>query len=134
MLKVKFLVNFKVDRNNKVVRQRMKDLASVRPTMAIPKVSDTNELQSLKAYIDETQDQMQQIIGGMQNDYRRLVRAFDKSTIENFPRTRLNWGNTHVIHRLQVVMTSHNPCTGLLGTCSQVLRIKNKATQRKVNG
>jgi hypothetical protein len=28
---------------------------------------------------------MQNIIGGMQNDYRRLVRAFDKSTIANFP-------------------------------------------------
>jgi hypothetical protein len=28
---------------------------------------------------------MQQIIGGMQNDYKRLVRAFDKSTIANFP-------------------------------------------------
>jgi hypothetical protein len=25
---------------------------------------------------------MQNIIGGMQNDYRRLVRAFDKSTHE----------------------------------------------------
>jgi hypothetical protein len=28
---------------------------------------------------------MQNIIGGMQNDYRRLVRAFDKSSITNFP-------------------------------------------------
>jgi hypothetical protein len=28
---------------------------------------------------------MQNIIGGMQNDYRRLVRAFDKSNIANFP-------------------------------------------------
>jgi hypothetical protein len=27
---------------------------------------------------------MQNIIGGMQNDYRRLVRAFDKSSIANF--------------------------------------------------
>jgi hypothetical protein len=28
---------------------------------------------------------MQNIIGGMQNDYRRLVRAFNKSTIAKFP-------------------------------------------------
>jgi hypothetical protein len=28
---------------------------------------------------------MQNIIGGMQNDYRRLERAFDKSVIANFP-------------------------------------------------
>jgi hypothetical protein len=27
---------------------------------------------------------MQQITGGMKNDYKRLVRAFDKSTVANF--------------------------------------------------
>jgi hypothetical protein len=37
--KEKFLANFKMDRNNKVVRQRATDLASLRPTAAIPKVS-----------------------------------------------------------------------------------------------
>ena len=47
-------------------------------------VSDTNKLQSLTNYIDEQRDQIQNIIGGMQNDYKRLVRAFDKSTIANF--------------------------------------------------
>jgi hypothetical protein len=62
--KAKFLANFKVDRNNKVVRHRAMDPASLRPTPDIPNVSNTN---------------------GMQNDYRRLVRAFDKSNIANFP-------------------------------------------------
>jgi hypothetical protein len=51
--KAKFLANFKVDKNNKVVRQRATDLASLQPIMDIPNVSNTNELQSLKAYIDE---------------------------------------------------------------------------------
>jgi hypothetical protein len=88
----KFLANFKVDENYKVVRQRGTNLASLLPAMATLKVSETNEIQSLRAYIDEQRDQMQQIIGGMQNDYKRLVRAFDKSTIANFPRTRLNHG------------------------------------------
>jgi hypothetical protein len=83
--KAKFLANFKVDRNNKVVRQRVTDLAVLRPTTATPKVSNTNELQSLKAYIDKQRDQMQNIIRGMQNDYRRLEHAFDKSAIANFP-------------------------------------------------
>ena len=46
--KTKFLANFKFDRNNKVVRQQATDLASLRPTAATPKVSDTSELQSLK--------------------------------------------------------------------------------------
>jgi hypothetical protein len=50
---VKFLANFKVDRNNKVVRQWATDLASLRPIATTPEVSNTNELQSLKIYIDE---------------------------------------------------------------------------------
>jgi hypothetical protein len=35
--------------------------------------------------MDEQRDQMQQIIGGMQNDYKRLARTFDKSAVTNFP-------------------------------------------------
>jgi hypothetical protein len=83
--KAKFLANFKVDRNNKVVRQRTIDLALLRPITDTPNVCNTNELQSLKAYIDEQREQMQHVIGGIQKDYKRLVRAFDKSTVANFP-------------------------------------------------
>jgi hypothetical protein len=83
--KAKFLADFMVDRNNKVVRQRATDLASLRPTTDIPNVSNTNELQSLKAYIDEQREQMQRIVWDIQNDYKRLVCALDKSTIANFP-------------------------------------------------
>jgi hypothetical protein len=54
--KAKFLADFKVDRNNKVVRQRATDLASLRPTTITPNVSSTNELQSLKSYIDEQRE------------------------------------------------------------------------------
>jgi hypothetical protein len=37
---------------------------------------------------------MQNIIGDMQNDYRRLARAFDKSSIANFPSHEVElWGN-----------------------------------------
>jgi hypothetical protein len=81
--KAKFLADFKVDRNNKVVRQRATDLASLRPTTITPNVSSTNELQSLKAYIDEQREQLQRIVGDIQNDHKRLVRVLDKSTMEN---------------------------------------------------
>ena len=91
--KAKFLANFKMDRNNKVVRQRATDLASLRPTPDIPNVSNTNELQSLRNYVDEQREQMQNIIGDMQNDYRRLVRAFDKSSIANFPSHEVELGD-----------------------------------------
>jgi hypothetical protein len=90
--KAKFLANFKVDGNNKVVRQRATDPASLQPTPDIPNVSNTNELQSLKNYVDEQREQMQNIIGGMQIDYRRLVRAFDKSSIVNFPSHEVELG------------------------------------------
>jgi hypothetical protein len=83
--KAKFLADFKLDRNNKVVQQRATDLASLRPTTNTPNVSSTNELQSLKAYIDEQREQMQHIVGDIQNDHKRLVRALDKSTIANLP-------------------------------------------------
>jgi hypothetical protein len=83
--KAKFLADFKVDRNNKVVRQWATDLASLRPTTNTPNVSSTNELQSLKAYIDEQLEQMQHIVGDIQNDHKRVVRALDKSTIANLP-------------------------------------------------
>jgi hypothetical protein len=90
--KAKFMADFKVDRNNKVVWQRSTDLASLRPTTNILNVSDTNELQSLKAYIDEQREQMQHIVGGIQNNYKRLMRAFDKSTIANFPSHEVKLG------------------------------------------
>jgi hypothetical protein len=35
--KTKFLANFKVDRNNKVVQQQATNLASLRPTTATPR-------------------------------------------------------------------------------------------------
>jgi hypothetical protein len=89
-----------VDRNNKVVRQRATDPASLCPTPDISNVSNTSELQSLKNYVDEQREQMQNIIGGMQNDYRRLVRAFDKSTVASFPSHEVELGKIHVIHRL----------------------------------
>ena len=69
-----------MDKNHKVV-QRATDLASLRPDAASPKVSETNETQSLRSYIDEQREQMQQIIGSMQDDYKRLAHAFDKSVV-----------------------------------------------------
>jgi molecular chaperone GrpE (heat shock protein) len=72
-----------VDRNNKVVRQRATDPASLRPTTITPNVSSTNELQSLKAYIDEQREQLQRIVGDIQNHHKRLVCALDKSTMAN---------------------------------------------------
>jgi hypothetical protein len=42
--KAKFLANFKMDINHKVIRQWTTNVASLRPTVATPKVSETNEI------------------------------------------------------------------------------------------
>jgi hypothetical protein len=78
--------------NNKVVRQWASDLASLQPATATPKVSETNKIQSLTPYIDEQRDQMQQIIRGMQSDYKRLAHTFDKSVVANFPSHEVELG------------------------------------------
>jgi hypothetical protein len=49
----KFLANFKVDQNQKDIRQRATNLALLRPTTITPKVSEINEIQSLRSYVDE---------------------------------------------------------------------------------
>jgi hypothetical protein len=84
-------------------RSVMSDWSGFAPTNAATlKVSKTHEIQSLRTYIDEQRDQMQQIIGSMQNDYKRLVRAFDKSIIVNFPSHEFESGEN----------TRYNPFTG----------------------
>ena len=73
-----------MDRNHKVVRQRATDLALLRPVTSTHKESETNEVQSLRSYIDEQREQMQQIIWGMQNNYKRLARTLVKPVVTNF--------------------------------------------------
>jgi hypothetical protein len=51
----------------------------------------------------------------MQNDRKRLVCAFDKSTIAKFSSHEIESGRMHVIHRLQIAMASHNPFTDVDG-------------------
>jgi hypothetical protein len=43
---------------------------------------------------------MQQIIVGMQNDYKRLACAFDKSSVVNFHSHEVESWETHRIHGL----------------------------------
>jgi hypothetical protein len=133
--RAKFLANFKVDRNNKVVRQRATDPVSLRPTPDILNVSNTNELQSLKNYVDEQREQMQNIIGGMHNDYRRLVRGFDKSSIANFPSHKVELGGNT---RNTSAICCHDQSQPLYGmsmdTYPEQLQIGNKSADLHMFG
>jgi hypothetical protein len=131
--KAKFLANFKVDRNNKVVRHRATDPASLRPTPDIPNVSNTNELQSLKNYVDEQREQMQNIIWGMQNDYRRLARAFDKSSIANFSSHEVELGGN--TRNISVVGCHNQPLYGMpMDTYPEQPQIGSKSTDLHLPG
>lgn len=60
---MKYLVNFKVRRHQKVVRQWETDLASLRPIATVPNVSKTDDIQSLRSYVGEQREQIQQVLG-----------------------------------------------------------------------
>lgn len=49
----KYLANFKVDKNQKVVRIHEINLAPLRPIAATPNVSNTDDIQALRSYVDE---------------------------------------------------------------------------------
>lgn len=53
--KTKYLANFKVDKNQKVVRICDTNLASLRPALGTPDISNMNDIQALRSYIDEQQ-------------------------------------------------------------------------------
>lgn len=89
-----------MDRYKKEVSVWETDLSLLRPTATTPNVSNTNDVQTLRSYVDEQREQMQQILGGTQEDYNRLACAFDKSTMTNFHCTMLSLKKTHKIHRL----------------------------------
>lgn len=61
--KAKYMVNFKVDGNQKVVRVLETNLVSLRPAAATPNVSNMYDIQVLRSYVDEQRKQMQQILG-----------------------------------------------------------------------
>jgi hypothetical protein len=131
--KAKFLANFKVDRNNKVVRHRATDPASLRPTPDIPNVSNTNELQSLKNYVDEQREQMRSVIGGMQNDYRRLARAFDKSSIANFPSHEVELGGN--TRNTSAIGCHDQPLYGMpMDTYPEQPQIRSKSADQHMSG
>jgi hypothetical protein len=79
-----FFADFKVDLNQKLVREREYNLANLRPAVLEPTISKSDDIQALRSYVEEKQEQMQQILGGVQEDNRRLARAFDKTAITKF--------------------------------------------------
>lgn len=67
----KFLADFKVDQHQKLVRQKKCDLTSLRPAVLTPNVSKFDDVHALRVYVDEQREQFQQLVGDMQNDFKK---------------------------------------------------------------
>jgi hypothetical protein len=72
-------------------------MSSLLPSSQTHHVSKTDDIQSLRHYIDEQRDQLKQYIGGMEEYFRKMKRAFEKSAIPNFP-----------LHDIDAAATTHN--------------------------
>jgi hypothetical protein len=81
----KFLSQYTVDRHQKVVKHGEIDVASLLSSLQVPNVSKPDNIQSIKHYVDQQQDQMKQQIRGLEESIRKLTRVLEKSIASSFP-------------------------------------------------
>jgi hypothetical protein len=83
--KEKFLSQYTMDRHQKVIKHGETDVASLLSSLQIPNVSKPDDIQSIKYYVDQQQDQMKQQIVGLEESIRKLTRTLEKSVAPSFP-------------------------------------------------
>jgi hypothetical protein len=83
--KEKFLSQYTVDRDQKLVKHGETDAASLLSSLQVPNVSKPDDIQSIKQYVDHQQNQMKQQIGGLEESIRKLTRTLEKSVAPSFP-------------------------------------------------
>jgi hypothetical protein len=82
--KEKFLSQYTVDRQQKVVKHGETDVASLLSSLQVPNISKLDDIKSIKHYVDQQQDQMKQKIVGLEESIRKLRRALEKSVAPSF--------------------------------------------------
>jgi hypothetical protein len=96
--KEKFLSQYTVDRQKKVVKHGETDVTSVLSSLQVPNVSKPDDIQSIKQYVDHQQNQMKQQIRGLEKSIRKLTRTLEKSVAPSFPTyettNRISMSNT----------------------------------------
>jgi hypothetical protein len=83
--KEKFLSQFMVDRHQKAVKHEEIEVTSLLSSLQIPNVSKPDDIQSIKQYIDQQQNQMKQKIRGLEESIRKLTCSLEKSVAPSFP-------------------------------------------------
>jgi hypothetical protein len=74
-----------VDRYQKVIKHGEIDVASLLSSLQVPNVSKPDDIQSIKYYVDQRQDQMKQQIVGLEESIRKLTRTLEKFVAPSFP-------------------------------------------------
>jgi hypothetical protein len=96
--KEKFLSQYTVDRHQKVIKHGETDVASLLSSLQVPNVSKPDDIQSIKYYVEQQQDQMKQQIVGLEEPIRKLTRTLEKSVAPSFPSyetsNRISMSNT----------------------------------------
>jgi hypothetical protein len=81
--------------------------------LQLPDVSNTNNIQALRSYVDEQQEQMQQILGVC----KRIIGGYHVRLINLplliFHRMMLKLKKTHKIYRLQMGIAQSQPLYGM---------------------
>ena len=94
----KFLSQYTVDRHQKVVKHGETDVASLLSSLQVPNVSKPDDIQFIKQYVDQQQDQMKQQIVGLEESIRKLTHTLEKSVAPSFPSyetsNRISMSNT----------------------------------------
>jgi hypothetical protein len=83
--KEKFLSQYTVDRHQKVVKHGETDVASLLSSLQVPNVSKPDDIQPIRYYVDQWQDQMKQQIVGLEESIGKLTRSLEKSVAPSFP-------------------------------------------------
>jgi hypothetical protein len=100
--KEKFLSQYMVDRHQKVIKHGETDVASLLSSLQVPNISKSDDIQSIKYYVDQQQDQMKQQIVGLEESIRKLTCTLEKSVAPSFPSyatsNRISMSNTSAIN------------------------------------
>jgi hypothetical protein len=87
-----------VDRHQKVIKHGETDVTSLLSSLQVPNVSKSDDIQSIKQFVDNQQNQMKQQIGGLEESIRKLTRTLEKSIAPSFPSyktsNRISMSNT----------------------------------------
>jgi hypothetical protein len=84
-VKEKFLSQYTMDRQQKVVKHGETDVAYLLSSLQVLNISKPEDNQFIKHYVDQQQDQMKQQIGGLEESIRKLRCALEKYVAPSFP-------------------------------------------------